>query len=259
MGDITTISWTNATYNPWLGCQKVGPGCDNCYAEARDVRFEGGIHWGPGAPRRQTALSTRNRPRRWQRDAVARGVRLRVFCASLADVFDNAVDPQWRRELAAMIRETPDLDWMLLTKRIGNVPKMVERDFDGQLPRNVWLGASIVTQEEADRDIAKLLEVDAAVRWLSMEPLLERVRVAPDMMAGLDMIVVGGESGPRARSMELDWAYDLLDQARAGDTAFHFKQMSEADRPKDYWDVDAFPADLRIREFPAGTYEALPA
>lgn len=259
MGDITTISWAQATHNPWIGCQKVGPGCDSCYAEARDVRFEGGIHWGPGAPRRQTAESTRNRPRRWQREAVAKGVRLRVFCASLADVFDNAVDPQWRRDLAAMIRETPDLDWMLLTKRIGNVPKMVERDFDGELPRNVWLGASVVTQEEADRDIAKLLDVNASVRWLSMEPLLERVAVQPDLMAGLDMIVVGGESGPRARPMDLAWAYDLLGQARAARTAFHFKQMSEADRPKDYWDVDAFPADLRIREFPAGTYEALPS
>ncbi len=259
MGDITSISWSNATYNAWEGCQKVGPGCDNCYAEARDHRFTGGIHWGPGAPRRRTSQTTRNRPRRWQRDAVASGTRLRVFCSSLSDVFDNAVDPEWRREIADMIRETPDLDWMLLTKRIGNVPKMIERDFGGSLPSNTWLGISVVTQEEADRDIPRLLDIPAAVHWLSMEPLLERVSIDPTQMAALDMIVVGGESGPRARSMDLAWAYDLLDQARTGGTAFHFKQMSQADHPKTYGDVNAFPEGLRIREFPAGTYPPLPA
>ena len=258
MGDTTTISWTHATYNAWYGCQKVGPGCDNCYAEVWDARFNGAEHWGPGAPRKRTAQRTRNRPLRWQREAAAAGERRRVFCSSLSDIFDNAVDPEWRREIGDMIRRTPDLDWMLLTKRIGNVPRMVERDF-GAMPGNVWLGISVVTQEEADRDIPKLLDVPAGIRWLSMEPLLERVVVAPEMMAALDMIVVGGESGANARSMDLDWAHDLLEQARAGDTAFHFKQMSEADHPRTYGDVEAFPEALRIREFPKGTYEPLAA
>lgn len=250
MGDDTHISWCDHTYNPWIGCQKIGPGCDHCYAEARDVRFEGGIHWGPGAERKRTAESTRNRPRRWQRDAAKQGRRPRVFCASLADVFDNAVDPRWRRELAGMIRETPSLDWMLLTKRIGSAPGMIARDFDGALPGNVWLGASVVTQAEADRDVAKLLAVPAAIHWLSMEPLLERVAVRPDLMARLDMIVVGGESGPGARGMDEDWARDLLGQARVGGTAYHFKQLSQADRPRDFRNVAAFPSDLRVREHP---------
>ena len=259
MGDNTGISWATHTANFWIGCQKIGPGCEHCYAETWDNRFnKGENHWGPGAPRRRTSQSTRNRPHRWQRDAVAQGVRARVFCASLSDVFDNAVDPAWRRDVAETIRATPDLDWMLLTKRIGNVPAMVARDFDGALPDNVWLGASIVTQEEADRDIPKLLATPARVRWLSMEPLVERVRIDPAQMAALDMIVVGGESGRGARTFDLEWARDLLTQARAGGTAYHFKQMGQADRPSDYGDPAAFPADLRVREFPTGTYAPLP-
>jgi protein gp37 len=250
MGDATTISWSQATWNPWIGCQKVSPGCDACYAEAWDARFEGGVHWGPGAPRRRTSPANWRKPYRWDRLAREAGVRTRVFCASLADVFDNAVDPQWRRDAAVVIRDTPHLDWMLLTKRIGNVQAMVDDAFGGALPDNVWLGASVVTQAEADRDVRRLLAVSAAVRWLSMEPLLERVVVDPDEMARLDMVVVGGESGPRARHMSLDWARDLLRQARVGGTAFHFKQMSEADRPRDYGDLDAFPEDLRVRELP---------
>jgi len=250
MAEFTSISWSDATWNPWIGCQKVGPGCENCYALARDVRFDKGVHWGPGAPRRRTSAANWRMPYRWNRLAQAAGVRKRVFCASLADVFDNAVDPQWRRDVAKVIRETPHLDWMLLTKRIGIVQKLVDRDFDGELPGNVWLGASIVTQEEADRDVSRLLEVNASIHWLSMEPLLERVVIDPAMMARLDMIVVGGESGKNARTMNLEWAYDLLDQAHRGDTAFHFKQMSQADRPSDYGDFQAFPAGLRVRELP---------
>lgn len=251
MGDTTTISWSMATWNPWIGCQKVGPGCENCYAEARDLRFDGGVHWGPGAPRRRTSPGNWRKPYRWDRLASESGVRTRVFCASLADVFDNAIDPQWRRDVARVIRDTPNLDWMLLTKRIGIVPRLVDRDFDGSLPENVWLGASVVTQEEADRDVPRLLETPASIHWLSMEPLLEPVTIAPALMRGLDMIVVGGESGRNARSMHLEWARHLLRQAREGNTAFHFKQMSQADRPSDYGEYEAFPDDLQVRELPA--------
>lgn len=259
MGDTTTISWAMRTFNPWVGCQKIGPGCDNCYAETWDQRFSDGIHWGPGAKRRRTAGSNWSKPRRWNREAIATGRRSRVFCASLADVFDNAVDPQWRKDLAQLIRDTPMLDWMLLTKRIGNVPRMLVDDFGGGLPENVWLGASIVTQTEANRDIGKLLAVEAAVRWLSMEPLIEEVTIDPEQMESLDMIVVGGESGSNARHFDLEWARSLLRQARDAGTAYHFKQLSEADHPKTYGDIDAFPEDLRVREFPAGTYEPLAA
>ena len=167
----TSIEWTDFSFNPWEGCQKIGPGCDHCYAEARDVRFTGGTHWGPGAPRRLTSRANWNLPVRWNADAAKAGTRPRVFCASLADVFDNAVDLQWRADLFNLISITPNLDWLLLTKRPGNIAKMLPATWGDGYP-NVWLGCTIVNQEEADRDIPKLLAVPAAVRFLSMEPLL---------------------------------------------------------------------------------------
>jgi protein gp37 len=179
MSENSKIEWTDHTFNPWEGCQKVGPGCDHCYAETRNARFAGGtaVNWGPGAPRRRTSASNWELPKRWNAQAEAfmnqHGRRQRVFCASLADVFDNAVDPQWREDLFQLIAATPHLDWLLLTKRIGNVGNMlpVPFDFAKQYP-NVWLGATITSQAEADRDIPKLLALDARVRFLSMEPLL---------------------------------------------------------------------------------------
>lgn len=184
MSKNTKIEWCDHTFNPWEGCQKAGPGCDHCYAEARNARFAGGqaINFGPGAPRRRTSEANWRLPVKWNAEAERLGIRYRVFCASLADVFDNEVDPQWRADLFDLIAKTPNLDWLLLTKRIGNAKTMMadalhlqpEANRDGMiwpLP-NVWIGATIVNQEEADRDIPKLLQVPAAKRFLSMEPLL---------------------------------------------------------------------------------------
>lgn len=181
MSANTKIEWADHTFNPWEGCQKVGSGCDHCYAETRNARFAGGqaINWGPGAPRRRTTAKNWQLPIKWNAEAAANGIRYRVFCASLADVFDNAVDPAWREDLFRLIEATPNLHWLLLTKRIGNVGNMlpVPFDFDKHYP-NVWIGATIVNQEEADRDIPKLLEVPAAKRFLSIEPLLSPVNLA---------------------------------------------------------------------------------
>lgn len=177
MGTQSNIEWTDHTFNPWEGCQKVGPGCDHCYAETRNARYGGGIapNWGPGAPRRRTSAANWAKPRRWAREAkafhAAHGRRQRVFCASLADVFDNAVDPTWRADLFHLIAETPELDWLLLTKRIGNAAAMLPDDWGDGWP-HVWLGATVVNQVEADRDIPKLLSTPAAVRFISAEPLL---------------------------------------------------------------------------------------
>lgn len=191
MSENSKIEWTDHTFNPWEGCQKVGPGCDHCYAETRNARFAGGtaINWGPGAPRRRTSPANWRKPLQWdaQHDAffAEHGRRQRVFCASLADVFDNAVDPAWRVELFDLIEDTPNLDWLLLTKRIGNVLPMINetaaRRFDleclhdPRLPDNVRIGATITNQPEADRDIQKLLAVPARGHFLSMEPLLGSV------------------------------------------------------------------------------------
>ena len=270
MAENTKIEWTDHTFNPWEGCQKVGPGCDHCYAETRNARFAGGtaINWGPGAPRRRTSASNWELPKRWNAQSdtfmAQHGRRQRVFCASLADVFDNAVDPQWRADLFALIAATPNLDWLLLTKRIGNVRGMLAELAHGNDPDlslldmmplpNVWIGATITSQPEADRDIPKLLEVPARVRFLSMEPLLGPVDLtsievwggdaeiyplkgttdcvddegAPaDDVPALNWVIVGGESGPGARPMHPEWARSLRDQCAAAGVPFLFKQWGE--------------------------------
>jgi protein gp37 len=291
VSENSKIEWTDHTFNPWEGCQKVGPGCDHCYAETRNARFAGGtaINWGPGAPRRRTSVANWRKPLAWnaahEAFFAAHGRRQRVFCASLADVFDNAVDPTWRRDLFDVIAQTPNLDWLLLTKRIGNVMSMVSEtaqyqfDLDclekPRLPENVWIGATIVNQAEANRDIPKLLDVPARVRFLSMEPLLGPVDLTrididghreiyplngtrdcedddgnrmPDISA-LDWIIVGGESGCDARPMHPDWARDLRDQCAEAGVPFLFKQWGEwapgencggpltrTERVADWWD-----------------------
>jgi len=179
----TKIEWAHHTFNPWIGCTKVSPACDNCYAEKSMPAKMLGVQWGAHAERRLTSESNRKQPLRWNAEAEKLGVRYRVFCASLADVFDNAVPDSWRIDLLDLIHRTPHLDWLLLTKRIGNAHSMLNRaacNLVGGAPTwwspeawpNVWLGATICNQEEADRDIPKLLAVPAAKRFLSMEPLL---------------------------------------------------------------------------------------
>jgi len=180
MAENTKIEWAHHTFNPWIGCTKVGPGCDHCYAEADFDKRRHVVTWGAGQPRKLTADSTWAMPLRWNKDADRLGVRYRVFCASLADVFDNEVPVWWRFSLLHLIAETPHLDWLLLTKRIGNARSMLDAyaSSDGNTEQrwtawpNVWIGATITSQEEADRDIPKLLRVPAAKRFLSMEPLL---------------------------------------------------------------------------------------
>lgn len=269
MSANSAIEWTDHTFNPWWGCQKVGPGCDHCYAESLDKRT-GGEHWGPGAQRRRTSVKNWNDPVRWNAKADAffaeHGRRQRVFCASMADVFDNAIDPQWRADLFELIKATPNLDWLLLTKRIGNVGNMlpVPFDFDKHYP-NVWIGATIVNQAEAERDIPKLLDVPAAVRFLSMEPLLGPVSfegmwvdhtnpaMHENMLEALDWVIVGGESGPGARPMHPDWATSLRDQCEAAGVPFLFKQWGDwcprGPESRGYPSVDGVP---RFRMTDAG-------
>lgn len=245
MSQDSKIEWTDHTFNPWEGCQRVGPGCDHCYAETRNARYSGGqaINWGPGAPRRRTSVSNWNLPRRWNAQAEAfqaqHGRRQRVFCASLADVFDNAVSREWRDDLAALILDTADLDWLLLTKRIGNAGAMLGEMFLDGPPSNVWLGATVVNQAEADRDILKLLRIPASVRFLSMEPLLgpvsfegffanpSNIADGTNALEELDWVIAGGESGPGARPTHPNWHRELRDQCEAVGTPFLFKQWGE--------------------------------
>lgn len=173
LADITSIEWCDSTFNPWFGCTAVSMACDHCYAEAWAKR-SGLVKWG-NAPRRLASDEHWKKPMRWQREARAffaqHGRRRRVFCASLADAFDNQVDPLWRERLWALIRITPDLDWLLLTKRPQNIAKMLPAHWGEGWP-NVWLGTTVENQDEANRRIPKLCDVPARLRFLSCEPLL---------------------------------------------------------------------------------------
>ncbi len=233
--ETTNIEWCDSTFNAWEGCTKVGPGCDHCYAETRNGRFHAGANWGPGAPRLMRSDTYWREPLKWERDHEAffaeHGRRRRVFCSSLADVFDNEAPAGQRERLFEIIKATPHLDWLLLTKRIGNAKRMLPADWgDGYV--NVWIGATVVNQVEADRDIPKLLALPARVRFLSMEPLLgavdlDRVYLAQPGADWLDWVIAGGESGPGSRPTNPAWIRRLRDQCAGAGVPFLFKQWGD--------------------------------
>lgn len=217
----TKIEWADHTFNPWIGCTQISPACDHCYAQVHQDRRFGRVKWGAGQPRSRTSPTNWKKPLTWNRQAAAEGTRPFVFCASLADVFDNEVDPAWRADLFELIERTPQLVWLLLTKRIGNVLKMVKA-----LPPNVALGATMANQAEYDRDAPKLQmaasRLDPLFTFGSFEPLLGPVEL--DTFNAPDWIIVGGESGRGARPMDLEWARNLREQSRDLRRVFNFKQ-----------------------------------
>ncbi len=262
MGEGTKIEWTDHTFNPWIGCTAVSPGCDHCYAEARmDTRLKV-VEWGSHGERKRTSAKNWQMPLKWDRDAAKAGKRAKVFCASLADVFDNhlSILPAWRRDLWDLIAKTPHLDWLLLTKRPQNIDRYLPihlgtawfRSTYSEWPwPNVWLGTTVENQAEADRRIPHLLAVPAKVHFLSCEPLLGPVDLTrlndkngtheytclecdvdpvDDGEWGgrtINWVICGGESGPGARPMNPQWARDLRDQCQAAGVPFHFKQNGE--------------------------------
>lgn len=185
--EMTKIEWAHYTFNPWWGCTKVSPGCTNCYAETLDARFKGD-HWGPKAGRRFFGEKHWNNPLRWNRKAEKEGVRRRVFCASMADVFEehgnsetNSMMGEARSQLWKLIENTPHLDWMLLTKRPENhdlVPLAWQTG--SRRPNNIWLGTTAENQEQADERIPHLINAPwPAVRFVSYEPAIEGVDFDP--------------------------------------------------------------------------------
>jgi len=250
MAKTTAIAWTRSTFNPWVGCTKVGPGCDNCYAEAVNLRWRAGENWGPGAPRARTGEKNWQTPKNWNAQAAIEhraGIEWAagqapgfwpVFCASHADVFDNEVDPAWRADLWRVIRETPNLTWQLVTKRAPNIAGMLPPDWGAGYP-NVWLLATIVDQREADRDLPKLLRIPAALHGVSYEPALGPVEWLPFLPFdnavgrsevgphGLRWIITGGESQQRgqARDFDLQWGRDAAAACAGADVAHFMKQV----------------------------------
>lgn len=358
MSEKTKIEWCDHTFNPVRGCTKVSPGCENCYAAREAVRFPAmrGV-WGNAGTRIVAVPDAWKEPRRWNDrkgfcvcptcgadmpaqlqkgsgiplvvDMCPNGCaapprqtrRPRVFCASLADVFEDWkgdlrfpaeiapkgwVTARWdgrqlirefedgadrqglaratmddlRTELFHLIEETPNLDWLLLTKRPGNVMRMMPESWRARFPRNVWMGTTVEDQKRADERIPELLKIPAKVRFLSCEPLLGPVdlnsnlggtrwiggqrgcmgqhhgRGTPDCprelhhhhdercKPGIEWVIAGGESGSKARPIHPDWARSLRDQCRAAAVPFFFKQWGEW-APQ--FDADGKPLPYMIR------------
>jgi protein gp37 len=227
------ISWCDNTFNGWIGCTKVGPGCLYCYAERdMDHRF-GRVKWGLGHPRVLTSDAIWNAPLKWDREAEAfrakHGHWPRVFAMSLADALDNEVIQAWRARLWTRVRETRRLRWMILSKRIGNAEGMIPQDFPNGF-EHVGFMATVVNQMEFDRDIQKLMALKHwGASWvgLSIEPMLGRIDLHGHAMF-LDYVICGGESGPNARPETMpDDVRFLESQCARAQTPFHFKQWGE--------------------------------
>lgn len=252
MGENSAIAWTDHTFNFWIGCQKVSAGCDNCYAETlMDKRYHR-VEWGQRkvdgivasvGTRSLTSEANRRKPYSWQRKAAAFreqfGRRQRVFCSSLSDVFDNQVPIDWRADLWSTINATPDLDWLLLTKRPENILKLIPRNWQAALPRNIWIGVTAENQENYDRRMCLLADVRAAVHFVSYEPAL-----GPLTISGLypSWVICGGESGRGFRDMPEEWARSIKHECVRKGIPFFMKQMAG---------LREIPADLMLREFPA--------
>ena len=245
MGETSAISWTDATFNPWWGCVRVSPGCENCYAETFANRY-GLAKWGAKEERRLFGDKHWSEPRKWNAKAEKEGVRRKVFCASMADVFEDRRDLDAQRErLWTLIRETPHLDWLLLTKRPENMVRLAPWEV---WPHNVWAGTTAEDQKRLDERAPHLLRVPAVVRFLSCEPLLGALNLRGalgDLQPRVSWVIAGAESGHGARPMDEAWIRSLRDQC-AGKAAFFYKQRIENGRKVETPELDG----VRWVEFP---------
>lgn len=254
MAEESAISWCDSTWNPWLGCERVSPACDGCYAAAWALRAGRGELW----EGEREISQTWEQPIKWQKNFAAfqrqHGRRQRVFTASLADFFDKMAKPEWRGKAWGIIRRCFALDWFIVTKRIGNVEKMLPEDWGQENYGHVVLIITVINQQEADRDIPKLLALKMKYPWLriglSIEPMLgpiDLTKIRPDAtmvinaLTGwaehllgekrqarpLDWVICGGESGGDARPLNIKWVRSLRGQCRVAGVPFHFKQWGE--------------------------------
>lgn len=219
----TIIAWTNQTFNIAWGCTKISPGCQNCYATTLSDRYGFRHVWGKDAPRRTFGEKYWSDPIKWNADAAKAGVRSRVFCCSMCDAFED--HPTIRQELArlwALVHQTPWLDWQILTKRADRIRESLPADWGHGYP-NVWLGVSIENDQYVSR-ADHLRAIPAAVRFISYEPALGPL---PSLdLTGIDWVIYGGESGPKFRAEDKQWARDIRSACATSGTAFFHKQSA---------------------------------
>jgi protein gp37 len=229
MAKITNISWCDSTFNPWIGCTKVSEECRDCYAEITATKPQIDISWGPGQPRRPASEQTWSEPVKWNAQAIRSGLRKRVFCASMGDVFDHEAPLGARARLFELIQATPQLDWLLLTKR----PQLIEEQLKeigvwDLLPMpNVWLGFSAGNQQNFDLRWPIMRKIPAVVRFCSYEPAIGPIVLPQDTVGELDWLICGGETHPekyKGRKMERAWAEGIRDQCLRTGISFFFKQ-----------------------------------
>lgn len=309
MSETTKIQWADATWNSWIGCAKVSAGCKNCYAEnttrARVLRSQGKETWGKGAQRSRTSAAYWKQPAKWNSDAgyaamnhsdetnlgkdLGEYIRPRIF-PSLCDWLDDEVPIEWLADFLRVIRETPNLDWLLLTKRPQNFESRITAAYQSDnwtgsswpmgwvkgistdIPKNVWIGTSVEDQANADKRIPELLRIPAKVSFLSAEPLLGPVdlRLRNAMPGKIDWVIIGGESGPGARPCNVEWIRSIVTQCKAAAVACFVKQLGT--NPQAFYtpqgetveeaidqlkfndkkggDPSEWPTDLCVREFP---------
>jgi protein gp37 len=264
VGEFSAITWTDASFNPWVGCTRITPACDFCYAaQMMDTRLHRAVWGGPGkgdGTRVRTSRANWGKPLTWDRKAAANGTRPLVFTASLADVFDNAVDPQWRVDLFDLIRATPHLYWLVLTKRPFNVLGMMYGNRGGHPPLGAWprnaaLGATCEDRARLEQNAPHLIGAQnllgIPVLFVSYEPALEPIAdLAREFMRplghqGIGWWLVGGESqqgaGHVPRESDPQWFRDVRDACAETGALFHMKQMR---------DHGPIPDDLMIRGRP---------
>lgn len=262
--EASSIAWTDSTFSPWEGCTKASSGCLHCYAETRDKRLHQGESWGPGAPRKRMSDNYWMQPLKWNRKAAANGKRLRVF-PSLCDIFDSEAPQDQRNRFWELTKVTPNLIWLMLTKRPQNFGAYLPRDW-GSGYRNVWLGVTAENGREAGPRIGLLRETLSVGKFVSAEPLLEDLGELD--LCGIDWMIVGGESGRGARPMSIKWADRIFQQCRAQRVPFFMKQLghvalengkrlnilNEKGRPDSHaGDMEVWPSTLdhlKVRELP---------
>ena len=214
MPDKSAIEWTDATWNPVTGCTKISPGCAHCYAETITLRFKRGGPFLPGKTTINLHPDRLGQPAKWRTPR-------RIFVNSMSDLFHEEVPFEFVRQVFDAMAENPRHIYQVLTKRPERMLEYVEWTEYEHWPDQVWAGVSVENQRWADARIPLLRKVPCAVRFLSCEPLLKPIDLELD---GIQWVIVGGESGLRARKMREEWALAIRNQCRKAGAAFFFKQ-----------------------------------